>query len=82
MKIEVLGIGCGACRQLEKDVRRIVQEKALDAQVEYVDDLEQILHYRLFALPGLVIDGQVAACGYLGKPRVEQILLSYLEGKK
>ncbi len=82
MKIQILGIGCGACQQMERDVRAILQKHQLEAQVERVDDLEQILTYRLWALPGLVIDGQVAACGYPGKNKLEHLVCSALgEGK-
>jgi len=83
MKIQILGIGCGTCRQLETDVREIVRLIHMDAQVERVEDLEQILQYQLYALPGLVIDGQVMACGYAGKNKVEHILRSAkLEGRR
>ncbi len=82
MKIQILGIGCGACRQLEADVRELLGRLQIEAQVERVDDLEQILTYQLWALPGLVIDGQVVACGYAGKKKVEHLLRAYiLEGK-
>jgi hypothetical protein len=51
----------------------------VDAQVERVDDLEQILRFGLHALPGLVLDGQVVMCGYAGKPKLERLLREALE---
>ncbi len=74
MKIKVLGIGCPSCRRLEADVEEIVSRLQLPAQVEWVDDLEQILHYQPMALPGLVIDEKLVACGYGGKKKVELLI--------
>lgn len=74
LKIQIVGIGCHTCRRLESDVREIVAQMKLDAQVERVDDLEQILRYELTALPGLAINGQVVACGYGGKGKVERLI--------
>jgi small redox-active disulfide protein 2 len=74
MQIQIIGIGCHTCRRLEADVREIVEQMKLDAQVERVDDLDKILQFRLMALPGLVIDGQVVACGYAGKSKVERLI--------
>ncbi len=82
MKIQILGIGCEACRQLEADVRELLPVLQVEAQVERVEDLEQILTYPLWALPGLVIDGQVVACGYPGKKQIEHQLRSYIEDKQ
>lgn len=78
-KIQIVGIGCNTCRRLEADVHEIVRQLHLNAQVERIDDLEQILQLRLTALPGLVIDGQVVACGYSGKMKVERLIRTTLD---
>jgi small redox-active disulfide protein 2 len=80
MKIQIIGVGCGTCQRLEADVREIIRQNGIDAQVERVDDLEKILEYRLYALPGLVIDGRAAACGYSGKNKVERLILAARAG--
>ncbi len=74
MLIQVVGIGCHICQKMEEDVRAIVKQMELEAQVERVDDIEKILQYGLFALPGLVIDGQMVACGYAGKKKIERLI--------
>jgi small redox-active disulfide protein 2 len=81
MKIQIVGVGCGTCRRLEADVCEIIQHQGIQAQVERVDDLEKILQYRLYALPGLIIDGRVAACGYSGKNKVERLILAAKAGE-
>jgi small redox-active disulfide protein 2 len=74
MLIQVVGIGCHICQNMEEDVRAIVSQMELEAQVERVDDVEKILQYGLFALPGLVIDGQMVTCGYSGKKKIERLI--------
>jgi len=74
LKIQIIGIGCHTCRRLEADVLEIVAQMKIEAQIERVDDLEQILHFKLMALPGLVINGQVVSCGYSGKSKVEHLI--------
>jgi predicted DsbA family dithiol-disulfide isomerase len=59
---------------MELEVREIVQQMQLDAQVERVEDLEKILQSGLTALPGLMIDGRVVANGYAGRKKLELIL--------
>lgn len=64
---------------MEADVKEIIQGMKLDAQVERVTDLEKILQYQLYALPGLVIDGRVVTCGYPGKRKIEHLLREIIE---
>jgi len=81
MHIQIIGIGCNACRQMEAEVRAVVAEWGLDAEVERVDDLERILYFRLTALPGLAVDGQVISMGYGGRRRIERALREWNEGR-
>jgi len=62
--VKIIGIGCPACEQLERNVREWVARQGVEAQVVRVNDLVAILDYRLMALPGLVIDEQVVMAGY------------------
>ncbi|MDD3269580.1 MAG: thioredoxin family protein [Syntrophomonadaceae bacterium] len=76
MKIEVLGTGCAKCQQLEKDVYNALAELDIAADVSKVQDLKQILSYKIISTPALVVDGQVKIAGRL--PRKEE-LHSYLK---
>ena len=74
MRIQVIGAGCAACKHMEADVQAVVGRLGLDATIERVDDLEQILRLGLLALPGLAVNGEVITTGYGGQKRIEKAL--------
>jgi len=63
MNIKVLGTGCSNCKTLEKLVRTTVEELKIDATVEKVEDIQQIMGYGIMRTPGLVIDEKVVLSG-------------------
>jgi len=63
MKIEVLGMGCPKCRQLEANVRTALAELGLDAEVEKVTDVAEITRRGVMMTPALAVDGKVRASG-------------------
>ncbi len=67
MEIKVLGTGCAKCKQLEKTVRAAVDELGLDATVEKVTELTDIMEYGLMSTPGLVVNGEVRLAGRVPK---------------
>lgn len=79
MRIQVIGAGCAAYKHMEADVRAVVSRLGLDASVERVDDLEQIMRLGLLTLPGLALDGQVISTGYGGPKRIEKALREWCE---
>ncbi len=71
MKIQVLGPGCPKCMGMEQNVKKAVAELALDAEVEKVTDLQQIIQKGILWTPALAIDGKVVLQGK--SPTVEQL---------
>ena len=71
MLIQVLGTGCTKCKTLYEAAKKAVQETGVDAEVEKVEDIQQIMAFELIMTPGLVINGEVKAAGRL--PSVEEI---------
>ena len=63
MEIKVLGPGCAKCHALEKATREVVQEMGIEATVNAVSDLKEIISYGVLLTPGLVINGKVKASG-------------------
>lgn len=67
MEIKVLGPGCRKCRRLDANVRAVVKELGVDAEVTKVENLDLIVGYGVFLTPGLVINGDVKVAGRLPK---------------
>jgi len=72
MKIEVLGSGCQKCAELEKRAKEAVSVAGVDASVEHVYDMNQIIERGVFMTPALVINGKTVASGKI--PSVEEIV--------
>jgi small redox-active disulfide protein 2 len=70
-KIEVLGMGCTKCNQLEERAKDAVKELGIEAEVTKVKDIKTITHYGVLMTPALVVDGVVKVSGTL--PKLEEI---------
>jgi len=71
MKIQILGTGCAKCKTLTANAEKAAQELGVDAQIEKVSDIADIMKFQILMTPGLVIDGQVKAAGRV--PSVDEI---------
>jgi len=65
MNIKVLGTGCKKCQELEKNTRMAVEELQVGAVVEKVEDIKEIMKYKVMSTPALVIDEKVVSTGKL-----------------
>ncbi len=75
MKIQVLGPGCAKCKQLTANAQKAVAELGVDATVEKVEDVREIVKYRVLSTPALVVDGAVKSLGRVLSPdAIKEIL--------
>jgi small redox-active disulfide protein 2 len=79
MNIKVLGAGCSKCVNLEKKVQEIVKTHDIEAEIEKVSDIQQIMKYGIMMTPGLVINEKVVSSGFVPK---ENQILQWLEEAK
>ncbi len=63
MKIQVLGTGCAKCKQLTANAEKAVADLGLGVPVEKVEDVREIMKFRVMTTPALVVDGAVRAAG-------------------
>jgi len=63
MVIKILGMGCPKCKQLEENAKKAVSLAGVDATVEKVTDMNQIMEYGVMMTPALVIDEVVKVAG-------------------
>jgi len=72
MDIKVLGTGCANCTSTLALIEKVAAEKGVSVTVSKVDDICDIMSYRVMSLPGVVIDGKVVhAGGVPGREKVE-----------
>ena len=71
MIIKILGTGCSNCKKLEANVKEAVKELGIEASVEKVEDIQDIIAYGIMKTPTLVVDEQVKVMGRV--PSVEDI---------
>jgi small redox-active disulfide protein 2 len=64
MEIKVLGPGCPNCHQMEELTKKAVKELAIDATVDKITDIKEIMKYTM-STPALVINGKLK---HSGKP--------------
>jgi small redox-active disulfide protein 2 len=64
MEIKVLGPGCPNCHKLEEMVKTTVIELGIDARIDKVTDMIQIMKYTM-STPGLMLNGKLK---HKGKP--------------
>jgi len=64
MEIKVLGPGCPNCHQMEELTKKAVKELGIDATVDKVTDIKEIMKYTM-STPALVINGKLK---HSGKP--------------
>ena len=77
MEIKVLGPGCQKCHELDKRTREVVRELGIDADVEYVQDIKQLVEHAILFPPGLVINGNLVSSGkVLSKKEIGELINS------
>ncbi|HNZ62891.1 MAG TPA: thioredoxin family protein [Bacillota bacterium] len=75
MTVKILGTGCKNCRTLLENTRKAVRKMGIDADVEYITDLEKIVSYGVMKMPALIINEKVMAMGKVLKPEeIEKII--------
>lgn len=63
MKIQVLGTGCAKCKQLAANAEKAIAELGVQATVEKVEDLREIMKFGVMTTPALIVDGKVRSAG-------------------
>lgn len=76
VSIKILGTGCKKCQTLEAKVRDLVSENKIEASVEKVTDIQEMVKYGIMMTPGLIINEKVKSFGII--PKDDQ-LISWLK---
>jgi small redox-active disulfide protein 2 len=68
-EIKILGTGCPNCLKLEALVRETLTDLGLEAEIEKVTDIDQIMGWGIMATPGLVLNDSVVLSGRIPSRR-------------
>ncbi len=80
LTIKVLGSGCPNCKRLEQEIRKAVNNLALEANITKVTDYREIMAYDILSTPGLVINEKVVSTGKIpSQSEITSFLTSALE---
>ena len=74
-KIQILGTGCPKCKLLTANAEAAVKALGIEAQIEKVEKIQDILAFGVMTTPALVVDGQVRSAGkVLGPEDIKKFL--------
>lgn len=71
MNIKILGTGCPNCQKLEANTKQALKELNIDAKIEKVTDIQEIMSYGIMSMPAVVVDEKVISFGFV--PSAEEI---------
>ena len=60
-----MGLGCAKCRKTYKVVEKVVAENNIDASLDKVEDIVEMMSYNIITTPAVVVDGVVRIKGYV-----------------
>lgn len=61
--IKILGTGCPKCKTTTDIVENVVSVNGIDATIEKVEDIMEIMKYNIMSTPAVVIDEEVKIKG-------------------
>jgi len=79
MKIKVYGSGCSTCKKLYELVKKVIIDRKIEAELEYLTDVQAMIDRGFIQSPALVIDDHPVLAGYV--PNEEQ-LIEFIEQSK
>ncbi len=76
LNIAVLGMGCARCNQLEDDVRNLLSEMKIAANLTHITDFKEIASYGVLSSPALAINNKVVSAGEVpSKSKIRQWII-------
>ena len=61
--IKILGTGCPKCQSMTAVVKEVVSENHMDATIEKIEDIMEIMKFNVMTTPALVIDEVITIKG-------------------
>jgi len=74
--VKILGTGCPKCKQTTAIVQETVNRLGIQATVEKVEDIMEIMKYNVMVTPAIVVDGNVVLKGRVPSASETEALLT------
>lgn len=75
MKVQILGTGCPKCKKLVANAEKAIEVTGVEAQVEKIEKIPEIMEFGVMSTPALAIDGEVKTSGkVLSVEQIEELL--------
>ncbi|MFO7863446.1 MAG: thioredoxin family protein [Salinivirgaceae bacterium] len=65
IKILCPGRKCGKCRKMIERVEHVASEFGYDIQIDIINTIDEMVNYKTWLLPTLIINDQIVARGYI-----------------
>jgi len=76
ISIKILGTGCPKCKQTTAVVQDVVSENNIDATIEKVEDIMEIMKYNVMSTPAVVINNEIKIKGRVpSKAEITSLLM-------
>lgn len=74
--IQVLGTGCKKCISLKENVEAALKDLGVEADVQKIEDINEIVQFGVMSTPALAVDGDVKIVGKVATPDEIKAVLS------
>ena len=75
VKIQVLGTGCPKCKKLAQNAEQAIAATGVDAEVEKIDQIADIVAFGVMITPALAIDGDLKVSGkVLSAEQIQELI--------
>jgi len=79
MKVVIVGPGCPGCKELHEMVKKLKDDGKIKADIEYHNDVNELIELGVMGSPVLLVGGKVA---HVGRFKNEAELLKCLKANK
>jgi len=76
ISIKILGTGCPKCKQTVALVNEVVVENNIDATIEKIEDIMEIIQFNVMSTPAIVVNNTIRIKGRVpSKNEIKDVLL-------
>ena len=63
MLVQIAGPVCELCDKALRQVEQVISAHGLDLVVEHITDFDEIVALKVYAVPGIIVDGVLKSVG-------------------